>query len=87
MITVIVITLTPFVLYLITYKKESVKLRKFRDELQTGQMVLVNDGITTFHGIVVGKTDDYIRVSGPTGNYAAYGYKCIYPTNKKEEIL
>ncbi len=83
----IVITITPIVLYLRTYLKASRKLHQFRMDIQSGQKVIVSDGNSTFQGMVVGKTKDFVRVTGPSGNYAAYGYKCIYPIIKKEEIL
>lgn len=83
----IVVTITPLILYLRTYLKASRKLRQFRQDVRTGQKVTIDDGTTIFQGMVVGKTKDFVRVTGPSGNYAAYGYKCIYPIINKEEIL
>lgn len=63
-------------------RQEKNRLRIFREKLQQGDRVFVNDGSVAFYAQVVNITQESVRVITGDMRTAAYTTKCIYPVEE-----
>lgn len=60
-------------------RKEKAELQKFRDNLQQGDKVFVNDHANAFYGQILYIWPDRVKVISTDMHTAAYPLSCIYP--------
>lgn len=60
-------------------RKEKIELKKFRENLQIGDKVFVNNHAHAFFGQVLYVWPDRVKVISTDMHTAAYPQNCIYP--------
>ncbi len=83
---VIILLISVFVFSIAIYgflrlMDENIKLKNWRKNLVKGINVVIDNGKTIHNAQIVWIGAGWVRVIGPDGKLAAYGIKCVYPTN------
>jgi preprotein translocase subunit YajC len=67
-------------LFLLWFAKEKSELKNFRQNLNSGQTVVISDGQTTYKARIVRVSDTYVRVMH-NGRTAGVAFENVYPCN------
>jgi preprotein translocase subunit YajC len=60
-------------------RREKQELQNFRDNLQIGDKVFINDHANAFYGQVLYIWPDRVKIISTDMHTAAYPHSCIYP--------